>query len=208
MRETLFLLKRLYAKRTFMVALTLVASFVFATSSANAQCNRPIPCSVGPCVSVGWIVDGTFSDYCSNGWSTAGGAVRVSGGSEICGWSGNDYVKFFKPTFSNSGKLVQTFTHDGGYTNPNFYLGFLIEGSISQDFGSSLDVSIYNVTDNTWTFVDRFNYNNTFNWCQLKAYSFYKPEWRGKQLRVVFISTIYSSTTNWRVDSVALDQST
>jgi len=63
MKERLRLLKNLYVKKTFMVALTLVASFVFATSSANAQCNRPILCSVGPCVSVDWIVDGTFSAF-------------------------------------------------------------------------------------------------------------------------------------------------
>jgi hypothetical protein len=206
MKERLCLLKRLYAKKTFTVALTLAAFFVFTASSANAQCTRPITYVVGPDFGeVGWLVDENFSDYCSNGWSTSGGARRVTG-SEVCGWSNNQYVKFSKPQFSNTGQLSQTFTHDGFYTGQYFYLGFQIAGSISQDVGSTLDVSIYNVTDNTWTFVDRFNYTNT-TWCQNKGYSFYKPEWRGKQLRVVFKSTIYSSTTNWSVDGVTLEQS-
>jgi hypothetical protein len=172
-------------------------------SSAVATCgSRPTHCPFGSCNSIDWILNGTLSSGTCE-WTLYN--VTVSTGSEVCGWSGNSYLRFTGGSsnltyFSAS----QSFDHDPTYTDDDFYLSFILDGSGSSS-STYLNIWIWNETDNDWYLADTIYGSDGTIYCENRFYPFYNTDWIGKTLYVVFEGYV-NNTAEWNIDYVALDQ--
>jgi hypothetical protein len=170
---------------------------------ASATCGtRPTPCPFGSCNSVDWILNGTFADgTCA--WTLYN--VAVTNGSGICGSPGNSYLQF-KGNYPSLTyvSVSQGFDHDPDYTDDDFYLFFVLQGSGSSA-STYLNVWIWNQTDNDWYLADTIDSTDGTIYCANRFYPFYNTDWVGKTLYVVFEGYV-NNTADWRIDYVALDQ--
>ena len=192
-------MKKLVCSKPFLTLSALAVFFMLSALPVNAQCSsRPHSPSWNVPNVVEWLVDSTFSQNCTfsqGGWFF-GNATRTSVNG-ICGATQNPYAKL-----SQNSTVYQRFQHDGLGTS-QFFLGFDIEGGNPQAAGS-LDVWIYNGTNNQWTLVDTFPNNSPIS-CGHRGYNFNRSDWIGKLLYVYFDTTFYDDG-NWKIDWVEFQQ--